>query len=123
MKEMNDIKKLFDLWNQSLLTGNPKEVVKHYAPDAVLMPTLSNKVRTTHAAIEDYFVFFLAREPVGHIDESHIQLFGDLAIHSGLYTFTFKDQTSSQARFSFVYKKEGKSWLIVEHHSSLMPEG
>jgi hypothetical protein len=37
---------LFDRWNASLQTKNPDEVVKNYAADAVLLPTVSNKPRT-----------------------------------------------------------------------------
>ena len=113
---------LFDQWNNALKTGNPKEVVALYANDAILLPTVSNKVRHNHEEIEDYFIHFLAKVPSGQIDESNVRIYNDLAINSGIYTFTFADCSSVQARFSYVYKWDGEKWLIIEHHSSQMPE-
>lgn len=117
-----DITSLFDDWNLALLTGEPKKVAVLYAKNAILLPTMSNKVRHNHGEIEDYFVRFLTREPKGKIDESNIRIFGELAINSGVYTFSFNDGSSVQARFTFVYRWDGQAWMIVEHHSSQMPE-
>lgn len=118
----NEITKLFEEWNQALQTGNPKDVAELYEYNAILLPTVSNKVRHNHEEIEDYFVNFLAKSPVGKIDESNIRTFGDIAINSGVYTFTFKDGQSVTARFTYVYRWNGQSWKIVEHHSSQLPE-
>jgi uncharacterized protein (TIGR02246 family) len=118
----NEITSLFDAWNAALQTGDPKQVAALYADDGILLPTMSNRVRHNHEEIADYFVHFLAKGPVGRIDESNVRVFGDLAINSGLYTFTFQDGASVQARFTFVYQQEGGRWLIAEHHSSQMPE-
>jgi len=118
----SDIAKLFNDWNQALQTGDPKQVVALYEHGGILLPTVSNQVRHNHEEIEDYFVHFLAKGPQGKIDESNIRTFGETAIHSGVYTFTFKDGATVQARFTFVYRWNGTRWLIVEHHSSQMPE-
>lgn len=117
-----DIQTLFEAWNNALQTGNPKNVVSLYETNAILLPTVSNMVRHNHAEIEDYFVHFLAKGPQGKINESNVRTFGDIAINSGVYTFTFKDDASVQARFTFVYRWNGQRWMIVEHHSSAMPE-
>lgn len=61
---------LFERWNKSLLTGDPAKVVANCAPDAVLLPTLSKKVRYTQKEREDYFRGFLKKKPVGHIDSA-----------------------------------------------------
>src|SRR5687767_11567059 len=82
------IAKLFDAWNAALQTGKPEEVVKQYAADAILLPTVSNKVRRNHAELKDYFEHFLELKPVGKINEPHIRIYGDLAINSGVYSFT-----------------------------------
>lgn len=121
-----DITALFDQWNQSLQTGKPEEVVKNYAPDAILLPTLSNQVRHNPEEIKDYFEHFLAKKPFGQLNEQNVRLLGtDVAINSGIYTFTLNNEAQPkdvQARYTFVYRKIGDKWLIVEHHSSLMPE-
>ncbi len=117
-----EITLLFDKWNHALQTGEPKKVAALYENNAILLPTVSNQVRHNHAEIEDYFVHFLAKGPVGEIDEANVRIFGELAINSGIYTFTFKDGGVVQARFTFVYRWNGENWMIVEHHSSQMPE-
>ena len=118
----NEILALFDEWNNALQTGDPKAVVALYETNGVLLPTISNQVRHNHAEIEDYFVGFVAKGPVGKIDEANIRTFGDVAINSGVYTFTFADGAVVPARYTFVYRWNGQRWLIVEHHSSQMPE-
>ena len=120
--EKSEITALFKQWNSALKTGDPKQVAALYAGDAILLPTVSNQVRHNHAEIEDYFVHFLAKGPQGKIDESNVRIFGELAINSGVYTFTFKDGITVQARFTYVYRWDGQRWSIIEHHSSAMPE-
>lgn len=121
MKE-TEIAALFDQWNRAVQDGDPGKVADLYAPDAILLPTLSNRVRRSREEIMDYFDHFLARGPSGRIDASDIRVFGEIAINSGLYTFTFRDESSAPARFTFVYHWNGEHWMIAEHHSSLMPE-
>jgi len=120
-----EIASLFDRWNASLQTGKPDEVAKNYAADGILIPTVSNKVRHNHAEISDYFVHFLELKPKGKIDEQNIRIFGDIAIDSGLYTFDVIKEgkpTEVKGRYTFVYKKINDKWLIIEHHSSALPE-
>lgn len=118
-----EITALFEEWNNALQTGDPNKVAALYETNAILLPTVSNKVRHNHEEIADYFVHFLAKGPAGKIDEANVRTFGDIAINSGVYTFTFKDGSAVQARFTYVYRWNGQRWLIVEHHSSAMPEG
>lgn len=113
---------LFKDWNHALQTGDAKKVAQLYETTGILLPTMSNKVRHDREEIEDYFVHFISKGPVGNIDESNIRMFGDIAINSGIYTFTFKDDSVVQARFTFVYRWNGQAWKIIEHHSSVMPE-
>ena len=118
----DDISALFDEWNSAIQTGNPENVAALYEEGtAILLPTMSSKVRHDHEEIADYFVQFLAEGPVGRIDEGNVRIFGGIAINSGLYTFTFEDDSSVRARFTFVYRWNGQRWMIVEHHSSAMP--
>src|SRR4051794_24414536 len=69
-----EIAKLFDKWNATLQTGKAEEVVKLYAPNAVLLPTVSNKVRYSQAEIQDYFEHFLKMKPNGKINEQTIRI-------------------------------------------------
>ena len=117
-----DILALFDEWNSALQTRDPQNVAALYESNSILLPTVSNKVRHNPEEVADYFVHFCAKGPKGKIDEANVRIFGDLAINSGIYTFTFEDGSAVQARFTFVYRWNGQRWMIVEHHSSQMPE-
>ena len=117
-----EIAALFDRWNDSLKTGDPKKVSANYAVQSVLLPTLSNTPRLTPAAKVDYFTHFLAGKPVGKIDSRTIQIDCNMAFDTGLYTFTFGDGREVKARYTYTYKWDGNQWLITSHHSSAMPE-
>ncbi|WP_210638795.1 MULTISPECIES: SgcJ/EcaC family oxidoreductase [unclassified Pseudomonas] len=128
-KNVNDreIAALFDRWNAALQTGSASAVTSLYAPDAILQPTVSNKVRNTPAQIEDYFQHFLAGKPVGQINYREIRHLGpDAAMDSGVYTFTLTNADGSkrdvQARYTFLYERLDGQWKIINHHSSAMPE-
>lgn len=113
---------LFDRWNASLATGSPDRVTANYAPDAVLLPTVTNEPRTTPAEIRDYFVKFLKNKPQGTIDKRVIKIDCNVAQDVGTYTFRFADGSSVKARYTYVYQWRDGQWLIAHHHSSAMPE-
>lgn len=117
-----EVRSLFILWNDALMTGKPSEVVKRYSSDAVLLPTVSDTPRYTPEMIEDYFVGFTKKNPSGKILEGNIKIGADWAQDAGLYEFTYADGSSTLARYSFVYTYENGQWLISHHHSSIMPE-
>lgn len=120
---------LFDGWNAALQTGDAEKVADLYAKDAVLLPTVSNKVRTDRAGIVDYFEHFLANKPAGKKIQSHVNVLdSNSAIDTGVYEFTLTDHDTGEkrvveARYTYEYEKRDGKWLIVNHHSSAMPEG
>ena len=113
---------LFDRWNASLATGDPSRVAANYAPDAVLLPTVTNAPRSTPADIRDYFVKFLKNKPQGTIDKRIIKIGCNVAQDVGTYTFRFSDGGMVKARYTYVYEYRDGQWLIAHHHSSAMPE-
>ncbi len=118
----SDILSLFEEWNAALQTGEPEKVASLYDSDAILLPTVSNKIRHSPAEIADYFAHFLSNSPQGTTDEAIVRIFGKIAINSGIYTFAFADGSAMKARFTFVYRWNGTRWMIVEHHSSQISE-
>ena len=120
-----EIAQLFHLWNEALQSGDPKRVSALYAPDATLLPTLSKEVRQTPDAVEDYFEDFLKLKPKGAIIHQNVSLYDPIAINSGVYSFETTQNGVKHyliGRFTFVYRKEGDEWKIIEHHSSMMPD-
>lgn len=123
--ENRDISARFDAWADALKSLDPEQVAKLYATDAVLIPTVSNVIRRDRAQIVDYFVRFLAKAPEVRIHEDSIRVHGDIAIHSGIYVFKLTREAGAAdvpARFTFVLRRDGTGWKIIEHHSSYMPE-
>ncbi len=118
-----DIAALFDRWNASLQTGDPKKVVANYSSRSLLLPTVSNRPRQTAAEIEDYFVYFLKDQPSGAIVSRMISIGCNTALDTGLYNFTFaKTGKSVAARYTYTYEWKDGQWLITSHHSSALPE-
>lgn len=115
---------LFDQWNAALQTGDAAKVTALYAEDGVLLPTVSNVPRTNHAEIQDYFEHFLEQHPVGTINTRNVKLGCNKLTDAGTYTFRIRVGNETRdvpARYTFVYENRDGRWLIVHHHSSMMP--
>ena len=124
----HEILALFEEWNAAAQSRDPDRVVALYAPDAVLLPTVSNQIRRNHTEMRAYFVDFLALGPAAVLEDYNLRELGSVAINSGVYTFTFASPPPGAfrvvtARYTFVYERRGGRWPIIEHHSSRMPEG
>jgi len=113
-------------WAEVFVLDNPDPILALYDKEGVLWGTLSPTRRDDPAALRDYFVKAFAALP-GHkvtFGDQLIRVYGDTAINTGYYTFSYvKDgeAKSLPARYSFVYIKRGKDWLIIDHHSSAVP--
>lgn len=114
-------------WVESFNSRDPKRIVAHYAPDAVFWGTTAKAIATTPEAIRAYFKD-AGQRPYTRvaIDAQHPRVYGPIAIVSGSYTFSdVRDGVTTNvrpSRFTFVFRRDGDRWLIVEHHSSRVPE-
>lgn len=122
------VEKTYQDWCTTIGTakGDGKEVVKFYADDGVLHPTLSDKMLINHDQLTDYFNKLTSYPDINCTPKTmKTRVKSDnIAIISGTYTFSFTDNGKTKklpARFSFVFKKVGDNWLIADHHSSKMP--
>jgi uncharacterized protein (TIGR02246 family) len=114
-------------WAQALGQDDPDKVLPLYSDDAVLWGTLSPKLRADRSALRDYFITAFKVLPGLKVEfgDQLIRVYGDTAVNSGYYTFSYvKDGEAKTfpARYSFTYVKNGEHWLIVDHHSSAMPQ-
>ena len=114
-------------WVDAFNSRDPKRIVALYAPAAVFWGTTAKTIATTPAQVWDYFKDAGLRPATRvAIESSHLRLFGDVAVVSGAYTFA--DVTDGQrtnvrpARYSIVLQRIEGAWLIVDHHSSRVPE-
>jgi uncharacterized protein (TIGR02246 family) len=115
------------VWVEAFNTRDPKRIVALYAPDAVFWGTTAKTIATTPDAVWAYFKDAGQRPDTRvSIDEQHPRVYGSLAINSGAYTFSdVRDGVATnvrKARFTFVFRRDGDRWVIVDHHSSRVPE-
>jgi uncharacterized protein (TIGR02246 family) len=114
-------------WVEAFNSRDPKRIVALYAPAAVFWGTTAKTIATTPESVWTYFKD-AGQRPATRvtIDSSHVRLFGDVAVISGAYTFAdVKDGERSNirpARYSLVFQRLDGAWLIVDHHSSRVPE-
>jgi hypothetical protein len=57
-------------------------------------------------------------------EDPYIRVYGDTAVNTGYYTFSYEKDGAAQtlpARYSFTLVKRDGDWQIVDHHSSAMP--
>jgi len=113
-------------WATALASRQPATITNLYDKDAVLLATFSDKVDGS-AEIQEYFVGLTKNEGLRvTFNEQEIRTIApNVVSNSGLYTFAFeKDGKTVEvpARYTFVYRKTGDGWKIMEHHSSIRPE-
>ena len=111
---------LLQKWVGAIKSGDPKQVVSLYRDDGILLGTFSNKERVGHELVLEYFENLLKSPVEVEIVSEHPHVYVDSAVNSGHYNFVTNGKTIN-ARFSFVYHKDGE-WKIISHHSSVMPE-
>ncbi|MEE4296417.1 MAG: nuclear transport factor 2 family protein [Wenzhouxiangella sp.] len=122
LTEVDGSHPVIDQWLEAVNTGCAERVCQLYAPDAILLPTLSPNILSAPDQILDYFRFFLDRQSLAvKLIDCYVQTYSEVKIDSGIYEFTWMANDKAQstrARFTFVIR----GGLIVEHHSSLSPD-
>ncbi len=112
-------------WAKALSSNNPQKIAAMYADGALLYATFENQLDTPEG-IQGYFAKLMKHQDLAvKFNKQNIRMFGDTAVNSGFYTFSYIDEgheVEVPARYTFVFAHEGKSWLIVDHHSSTLPK-
>ena len=125
--DRDDVARATQAWAEAMTAHDMERVIALYDPEAVLWGTRSPTIRADPVKVREYFGILKTVPPSykATLGEQHIRIYGDMAINSGAYTFSeMKDDKEMlrPSRFSFVYRKRGGQWLIVDHHSSSVPE-
>ncbi|HTQ98466.1 MAG TPA: SgcJ/EcaC family oxidoreductase, partial [Candidatus Acidoferrum sp.] len=118
----DDVRAAGQLWIAGIAKGDPDYMVSLYADDAILHGTTSPVLREGHALIREYFAGLKGKVEMHFVEPQHIRVYGDTAINTGNYETKIGDNAPVKLRYSFVYRKVGSKWLIVDHHSSRLPE-
>jgi uncharacterized protein (TIGR02246 family) len=112
-------------WRTAYDSRDPARITALYDSSAVLWGTTAKTLAPTPAAIGEYFKDAASRPNARVVlGEQVIRLYGDTAVNTGYYTFAdLREGQAVQrpARFTFVFRRAEGKWLIVAHHSSLVP--
>lgn len=125
-RETTKIMVIMQTWEHAFCEGSSESLLSLYAEDAVFCGALSPLRRDTPTSIRDYFedVFTLMAHKVT-FDDPLIRVYGDTAVNTGYYTFSWIREGKVEmipARYSITYVKRYQRWLIVDHHSSVIPD-
>ena len=118
----DDVRAAGQQWVEGIGKGDPDYMVSLYADDAILHGTTSPVLREGHALIREYFAGLRTPPTMSFIEPQHIRVYGDVAINTGNYQTRIGDGEPIKLRYSFVYHKVNGKWLIVDHHSSRLPQ-
>ncbi|GAC1038013.1 hypothetical protein thsps117_27710 [Pseudomonas sp. No.117] len=111
-------------WAATVATRDVEAILALYAPDAILVPTLSNEVRDSEDSRREYFRNFLANEGIVCdvlIFKKRVSSKLSTVVVGGLYVFHYREgdrAISVPARFLFTFEQIDGRWLITGHHSS-----
>ncbi|GGJ68589.1 DUF4440 domain-containing protein [Deinococcus aquiradiocola] len=114
-------------WTQAINARQTANVVNLYSPNALLLPTVSSKIINSQEGRTEYFNGLLSRKNFMVQPQTQFvqPIAWNAAIVSGTYTFSYTDgekTVSLPARFNFVFQKTGRTWTIINHHSSVLPQ-
>ena len=119
----DEVRAAAQLWVEGISKGDADYMVSLYDKDAILHGTVSPVLRQGPEMIREYFQATVANPPtMAFVEPMYIRVFGDTAVNTGNYVTRFGSSEPLTLRYSFVYHKVGDKWLIVDHHSSRMPE-
>jgi uncharacterized protein (TIGR02246 family) len=108
-------------WAAAFNSRDPSRITLLYDLNAVFWGTTAKTLATTPAAIAEYFKDMPTTPNLRvALGEQNIRVFGDMAINTGSYTFSFP-KGEIPARYTFVFRFHDGRWWIVEHHSSRVP--
>ncbi len=119
-------REVIDAWISAFNAGDVDRIVSLYSRHAVLWGTFAKSLITEPAERRDYFKRALIPSPAPQVllDSLHVQPGHEFAIASGMYSLSISSNGSMKimpARFTFVLRALNQTWLIVNHHSSVMP--
>jgi hypothetical protein len=112
-------------WQTAYNSRDPARITAMYDTDAVLWGTTAKSIAPNPAAVAEYFKD-AAKRPNARVNfgEDFLRLYGDIAVSTGYYTFSDVNDgktTSRPARYGMTFRNKGGKWLIVAHHSSVVP--
>ena len=123
----NNPRSILDKWMQAVNSADADAILNLYDPNAVLIPTFSNRVLNTPEKLRDYFEALGSRPELSiALHEKTLitqELGNQVYVLGGIYNWRFAvdgEVLNFEARFSYVMDL-AKPAPIVHHHSSQIP--
>lgn len=124
---MNTPRDVLERWMQGVNQGQVGQLLELYDPQAVLIPTFSNRLLNTPDKLRDYFEKLGSREELSiALHEKTLltqPLGGDMHALGGIYNWRFMvdgELLNFEARFSYLIDL-ARPAPILHHHSSQIP--
>jgi hypothetical protein len=119
--KLNIVKK----W-EKLFNANDISIVETYSPNGILIGTFAIAIKKGRKTILPYFKGLFEKDSlrVDFNEEVFINEMLDGYILSGFYVFSFNEngkRKQIRARYSFVIEMVNGKMLIINHHSSEIP--
>lgn len=116
------IPRIIEDWANSISNADAFQTANFYSKDAILLATYE-PILIGRNEIYDYFVDLLSKPNIKcKITQNYSIININDSISSGLYTFSFEDETGDiieiPARYTFVVHNN----KIIDHHSSEEPK-
>ncbi|MDP1766929.1 MAG: nuclear transport factor 2 family protein [Methylotenera sp.] len=124
---MNSANDLLHLWVSCVNQGDIQSLLGLYSEQAILIPTFSNRMLSSKAALKSYFEMLASKEHLSISLHENTLLTQPItaSIHtiSGIYNWRFavdSEVLNFEARFNYLLDLTNES-PILHHHSSQIP--
>jgi uncharacterized protein (TIGR02246 family) len=121
-----DAFEMADDWAAAFNTGNVEKIVALYAPEALVLGTVSPSLARTPDDLRKYFSASSAAKSQVKLGEKAVAvLSNDAVAMTGFYEFSRPaggKEVVTPARFTFIMVRRDGGWKIVHHHSSVRPK-
>lgn len=110
-----------DKWSATYSANDRNELVKLYAPDALLFGTTEKTAIRGTEGIREYFVALDKGGRRNTIQDKNVFILDDNAVVvAGFYDFARKDEDYKPrpSRYTMLIVKRDGKWMIAHHHSS-----
>ncbi|NJD36108.1 MAG: SgcJ/EcaC family oxidoreductase [Betaproteobacteria bacterium] len=111
-----------DHWSAAYTSNDPEAVVRDYAPDAILLGTVSSVMSVGTEAIRQYFSRLKGTGNKNTLGDKRTIFVSDNAVLvTGFYEFSGMQDGKLTARpssFTMPVTKRDGEWLIAHHHLS-----
>jgi len=123
-----DAYRAVETWAAAFNAHDLDKIVAVYAPNALVLGTLSPGLASSTDDLRAYFKRSVAAKSEVKLGEnSAVVISPDAVVFAGFYEFSRPGADGAPpkvnpARYSIVLVKQGKEWKIVHHHSSPRPK-